>query len=70
MVKEPIAHLESTMLAHDELLSGTGRRFLIIEEMDLDQDLRRLVEVLVRPWLVRGMDSGPCSIIGILASEE
>ena len=34
-----IACLESTMPAHNELLAGDGRRFLIIEEMNLDQDL-------------------------------
>jgi kynurenine formamidase len=65
-----IASLESTMLAHNELLAGGGRRFLIIEEMNLDRDLSRLVEVRVNPWLVQGMDSGPCSIVGVLTSEE
>ncbi len=59
-----IASLEQTMPAHHELLGGPGRRFLIIEDMDLDQDLTTLREVRVCPWLVRGMDSGPCSIIG------
>jgi len=65
-----IAHLEKTMSAHNELLAGDGRRFLIIEEMNLDQDLTALVEVRVNPWLVQGMDSGPCSIVGVLASAE
>ena len=65
-----IAYLESTMPAHNELLAGEGRRFLIIEEMNLDQDLTELVEVRLNPWLVQGMDSGPCSIVGVLASEE
>ena len=63
-----IAHLESTMLAHNELLAGAGRRFLIVEEMNLDQNLSKLVEVRLNPWLVQGMDSGPCSIVGVLAS--
>jgi kynurenine formamidase len=61
-----IACLERTMAAHNELLSGDGRRFLIIEEMDLGHDLAGLVEVRVHPWLVCGMDSGPCSIVGVL----
>ena len=65
-----IARLESTMPAHNEMLGGDGRRFLIIEEMNLDQDLGRLVEVRVNPWLVQGMDSGPCSVVGVLAQEE
>jgi len=65
-----IACLESTMPAHNELLSGDGRRFLIIEEMDLDHDLSTLIEVRISPWLVQGMDSGPCSIVGVLADKE
>ncbi len=49
-----IACLERTMAAHNELLAGAGRRFLIVEEMDLDHDLAGLVEVRIQPWLVRG----------------
>lgn len=60
-----IAKLEDTMTAHNRLLEGKDRRFLVIEDMDLDQDLSKLVEVRVQPWLVRGMDSGPCNVIGI-----
>ena len=58
------------MPAHNELLAGDGRRFLIVEEMSLDHDLGRLVEVRINPWLVQGMDSGPCSIVGVLDCEE
>jgi arylformamidase len=65
-----IACLESTMPAHNELLDGDGRRFLIIEEMGLEQDLGTLCEVRVNPWLVQGMDSGPCSIVGVLDDKE
>lgn len=61
-----IAHLDETMAAHNELLCGRDRRFLVVEDMDLDKDLSALLEVRVSPWLVRGMDSGPCSVIGIL----
>lgn len=61
-----IAHLDETMQAHNELLAGPGSRFLIIEEMNLDQDLTGLREVRVSPWLVEGMDSGPCSIVAEL----
>lgn len=61
-----IADLENTMRAHHELLGGAGRKFLILEDMKLDLDLRRLREVHVHPWRVSGMDSGPCSVIGIL----
>jgi kynurenine formamidase len=61
-----IAALEQTMPAHHELLGGAGRRFLIIEDMNLEQDLANLREARVCPWLVRGMDSGPCAVIGVL----
>lgn len=61
-----IAHLDETMAAHNELLGGKGRRFLVIEDMDLRGDLDGLREVRVNPWLVRGMDSAPCSVVGIL----
>jgi len=62
-----IADLERTMTAHHELLGGPGRRFLVIEDMDLDHDLAALREVRLGPWLVRGMDSGPCSVVGVTA---
>jgi arylformamidase len=61
-----IAHLDETMTVHEELLGGTNRRFLIIEDMDLDHDLTQLTRVQVCPWRVHGMDSGPCSVIGYL----
>lgn len=61
-----IADLDNTMASHNELLSGEGRRFLVIEEMHLDQDLCGLTEVRLCPWLVRGMDSGPCSVVGVI----
>jgi kynurenine formamidase len=59
-----IATLEETMPAHHELLAGRGRRFLIIEDMNLEHDLAGLKQVRVCPWRVSGMDSGPCSVIG------
>ena len=61
-----IAHLEQTMSAHNALLGGAGCRFLVIEDMNLDHDLTGLREVRVSPWLVTGMDSAPCSIVGVL----
>jgi arylformamidase len=61
-----IAHLEETMSCHNVLLEGEGRRFLIIEEMSLADELETLREVRLCPWLVVGMDSGPCSIVGVL----
>lgn len=61
-----IHHLEETMASHDELLAPEGSRFLVIEDMDLDKDLADLKEVRLNPWLVEPMDSGPCTIIGVL----
>ena len=61
-----IATLEETMASHNELLGGVGRRFLVIEDMNLEQDLSGLREVRLNPWLVDGMDSAPCSIVGRL----
>jgi kynurenine formamidase len=59
-----IAQLERTMPAHHALLGGTGRRFLIIEDMRLDADLPPLRAVFLAPWLVAGMDSAPCAVYG------
>ncbi len=39
---------------------------LRVEDMDLEKDLSRLREVRLNPWLVAGMDSGPCSAVGIV----
>lgn len=61
-----IAHLSETMGAHHVLLQGAERRFLIIEDMDLEADLGGLVQVLVVPWLVTGVDSVPCAVLGLL----
>ena len=61
-----IAHLTETMACHNELLGGRGRRFLIVEDMDLEKDLGGLVEVRLWPWLVHDMDSGPCAAVGII----
>lgn len=61
-----IARLDETMAAHNVLLGGAGGRMLVIEDMDLEHDLTGLHEVRMAPWLVRGMDSGPCSVVGVL----
>lgn len=61
-----IEHLDATMAAHHELLGGAGRRFLVIEDMRLDQDLADLRRVIVAPLLVDGCDGGPCTVIGEL----
>ncbi|MDR3552312.1 MAG: cyclase family protein [Clostridia bacterium] len=60
-----IAQLDITMRAHNILLAGREKR-LIIEEMNVAGDLSGLSEVRINPWMVKGMLSGPCSIIGII----
>lgn len=59
-----IAMLERTMAAHNELLGGAGRRFLVIEDMKLDEDLSGLAEVIVAPWWIEGIDGGPALVFG------
>lgn len=62
-----IAHIDETMRSHHELLGGKERRFLVIEDMNLDSDLSKLRQVILAPLLVEGADSGPCTIIGVLS---
>jgi kynurenine formamidase len=61
-----IDRLDETMTAHNVLLGGEGSRFLVIEDMNLEHDLTGLKEVRISPWLVSGMDSGPCSVVCVL----
>ncbi len=60
-----IKYLSETMRAHNVVLGGEGRKFLIIEDLNLDQDLSDLREVWVAPLLVEGTDSAPCTVYGI-----
>jgi arylformamidase len=61
-----IAYLDKTMPAHNILLAGNGGRFLVIEDMNLDQDLTGLEKVIVAPWLIKDLDGGPATIFGYL----
>ena len=60
-----IAHLDEGMEAHKVLLSGEGRRFLIIEDVNLDEDISNIQQVILMPWMIEGIDSAPCSLIGV-----
>ncbi len=62
-----IEYLDVTMAAHNVLLEGVGRRFLIIEDMNLDQDLSGLKRVVVAPLWVKDIDGGPCTVFGEIA---
>ncbi|MDO4308353.1 MAG: cyclase family protein [Eubacteriales bacterium] len=58
-----IAHLNTTMEAHHEFFNRANtEKFLIIEEMKLYTGLTNIRRLVVSPWLVEGMNSGPCVI--------
>jgi kynurenine formamidase len=59
-----IRFLDRTMRAHNVLLEGEGRRFLVIEDMNLDQDLDGLAAVILAPLWIKGADGGPATILG------
>lgn len=59
-----IAYLDKTMKAHNILLAGHGGRFLVIEDMNLDQDLSRFKTVIVAPLLIEKLDGGPATVFG------
>jgi len=65
-----IAHIEETMKAHAIVLGRSDRKFILIEEMNLEGDRENLREVRVNPWLVEGMDSSPCTIVGLREARE
>lgn len=45
---------------------GSSNPILIIEDMDLSHDLRGLREVWAAPQRVEGIDSVPCTVIGVI----
>jgi arylformamidase len=59
-----IASLDTTMKAHNVLLAGNDGRFLVVEDMNLDQDLSDLHRVILAPWLIKNLDGGPATIFG------
>ena len=64
-----IEHLDETMAAHNVLLDGAGRRFLIIEDMNLDRDLSGLSAIWTMPWLIAEIDSAPCTVVAQLRAQ-
>ena len=53
--------------AHKTFLDpdGEGHSILIIENMNMSGDLHNLKEVWVAPLLIKGIDSSPCTVIGV-----
>ncbi len=43
-----------------------GQAILIIEDMKLDEDLTGIERVYALPLLLKGLDSGPCTILAEL----
>ena len=60
-----IESIEKTMRGHNVMLEGEGRRCLLIEDMDLEINLDHLRQVRLVPWLIEGIDSSPCTVLGI-----
>jgi kynurenine formamidase len=58
-------HLEEGLEAHRILFRGDGRRFLIIEDMNLDLDLSGLRRVIALPLFIEGVDSSLCTVMGV-----
>ena len=53
--------------AHRAFLNpdGKGKPVLLIEDMNLSADLTKLSKVFVAPLIVEGIDSAPCTVIGL-----
>ncbi len=62
-------HLEEGLEAHRVLFRGEGRRFLIIEDMNLEFDLSQLRRVIALPLFIEGVDSSFCTIMGITGQD-
>lgn len=45
------------------ILLGNGRRFLLIEDLNLDLDADSLCEIVALPLLIDGIDGSPCTVI-------
>ena len=43
---------------------------MLIEHMDLSTDLQNLKEVWVAPLLIEGVDSAPCTVVGIIDDKD
>ncbi len=63
----PYQNKEEGRKAHRTFLdpSGENHPVLIIEDMDLEGDLSFMKQVWVAPWLIKGVDSAPCTVLGL-----
>ena len=53
--------------AHKAFLDpdGEGNPILIVEDMDLSYSLNNLKQIIAAPLIIEGIDSAPCTIIGV-----
>lgn len=58
-----IAQLEEGMEAHRVLLSLPASRFMLVEDLNLRFDLTQIRFMELHPWLIRGIDSAPCTVV-------
>jgi len=66
-----MAHLAEGVEAHKTLFRREdGSSVFLIEDVDLTADLTHLKRVLVAPLFIEGLDSGPCTIIAELQTDE
>ncbi len=58
-----ISHLDETMAVHNTFFENAQtEKFIIVEEMKLDENCDDISRMTVSPWMVEGMNSGPCVI--------
>jgi kynurenine formamidase len=55
--------VEAHISAFDESL---GVPLLLVEDLKLDEDLPELDQIMIIPWQIKGVDSAPCNVIGVL----
>lgn len=60
-------HREEGRKTHQAFLNPEGHNepILLVEDMDLSGNLANLSKVLVVPLMIEGIDSSPCTVIGV-----
>jgi kynurenine formamidase len=60
-----ISHLDETMKVHNYFFeTARTKKFIIIEEMNVTVHHKKLKRMIVSPWFVENMNSGPCVVWG------
>ena len=61
-----ITAIEEGIEAHKVFFHSPGNHFFIIEDINLNYDLKNLKQVILIPWLIKDIDSAPCSLLAIV----